>query len=85
MEQLKINIETIDSIYLEFENEDHKKIVNLQMKKDLLSGKLKYINTKDKLIDWFCNKFFNMDLEVSCEDLFIIGELNGIKLINYNL
>jgi len=49
------------------------------MKKELLARKLSYKASRKELKEWFCNKFFSFDLEVSCDDLFEIGIENGIK------
>lgn len=80
MEQIKLEIVTVDEIFLEFENEHHKNIVNCAMKEELFKGKLSYATNKRQLIDWFCKRFFEFDLEVSVGELVEIARGNGVKL-----
>lgn len=79
-QQLTMEFETLDIIYMESENEHDKNIVNNAIKQDLFKGKLNYTLTKEELKEWFCNKFFSLDLEISCEDLFEIAIENGVVL-----
>lgn len=78
MQQLKLDLETFEDIYSEFENEHHIKIVSYRMKEDLFRGNLDYNLNKEQLKDWFCVNLFDFDLEVSCEELFDIARGNGI-------
>ena len=78
MEQLKLDIVTVEDIYLEFENQHHKDIVFYAIKEDLLKMKLSYNLSKRQLIDWFCKRFFEFDLEVSVGELVEIAKGNGI-------
>ena len=80
MEQLKLDIVTVEDIYLEFENQHHKDIVFYAIKEDLLKMKLSYNLSKRQLIDWFCKRFFEFDLEVNVGELVEIARGNGIKI-----
>jgi len=78
MEQLKLDLVTIEDIYLEFENLHHKDIVNYAIKEDLFKGKIRYNFSKRELINWFCKRFFEFDLEVNVGELVEIARENGI-------
>jgi len=78
MEQLKLDLVTIEDIYLEFENVHHKEIVNYAIKEDLFKGNIKYDFNKRQLVNWFCKRFFEFDLEVSVGELVEIAKGNGI-------
>lgn len=85
MQQISMNLEelkVLDEIFMESENQDHKNIVNFNMIKDIKKGILLMRANREKMIDWFCDKFFKFDLEISCEDLFEIAQKNGIKFVN---
>lgn len=82
MEQLSFNLENVvEDIYLEFEDTKQEEIISYNLKKDLLCSRIDYITTKEKLKQWFLNKFFDFDIEISCEDLYNIAMSNNIKLI----
>lgn len=78
--QMAMKFETIDDIFLEFVNKDHQQIITTQLRKDLMQGDLKYNISKAELTNWYCKKFFDIDLEISCDDLFEIAADNGVKL-----
>ena len=80
MEQLKLELVTTEDIYLEFENQHHKDIVNYAIKEALFKSKLNYNSTKKDLINWFCKRFFEFDLEVNVGELVEIARGNGIKI-----
>ena len=80
MEQLKLDLITIEDIYLEFENVHHKDIVNYALKEDLFKGNINYNFSKRDLVNWFCKRFFEFDLEVNVGELVEIARSNGIKI-----
>ena len=80
MEQLKLDLVTIEDIYLEFENVHHKDIVNYALKEDLFKGNINYNFNKRDLVNWFCKRFFEFDLEVNVGELVEIARSNGIKI-----
>ena len=78
MEQTRLDIVTVEDIYLEFENQHHKDIVFYAIKEDLFRNRVGYVLDKRQLIDWFCKRFFEFDLEVSVGELVEIAKGNGI-------
>ena len=80
VEQLSLNLDVTEDIYMEFENQHHKDIVNYAIKEDLFKGKIRYNFSKRELINWFCKRFFEFDLEVNVRELVEIARENGIKI-----
>ena len=80
MEQLSFNLDIVEDIYLEFENQHHKDIVSYAIKEDLFKGNIKFDFNKRQLINWFCKRFFEFDLEVNVGELIEIARGNGIKI-----
>ena len=78
VEQLSFNIDVVEDIYMEFENQHHKDIVSYAIKEDLFKGKIRYNFSKRELINWFCKRFFEFDLEVNVGELVEIARENGI-------
>ena len=78
MEQIELQLTIVEDIYMEFENQHHKDIVNYAIKEDLFKRKIKYDANKRDLINWFCKRFFEFDLEVNVGELIEIARENGI-------
>ena len=80
VEQTSLLLEVTEDIYMEFENQHHKDIVSYAIKEDLFKGKIRYNFSKRELINWFCKRFFEFDLEVNVGELVEIARGNGIKI-----
>ena len=80
VEQLSFNLDIVEDVYMEFENQHHKDIVSYAIKEDLFKGNINYTFSKRELINWFCKRFFEFDLEVNVGELVEIARDNGIKI-----
>ena len=81
MEQLMFgcNFDGSCNIVSEKENSSNmiKNAINIDLKNGILENKL----CRTKIIDWFCDNFFSVNIEMTCSELFVIANQTGIEIL----
>lgn len=68
--------------FLEVENINHKKFVEKEIRKAKKYNDIPLKLTRHQLIDWFLERFFLLDLELNCFELYEIAKKCGVNVID---
>lgn len=66
--------------FFEFENKEHIELTKNILLKALNENEITNNMTREELKDWFVRKYFDLDIEISCLDLYDIAEQLHIRL-----